>query len=360
MKKTFLIILFSLIVLTLGVYPFLLKNNGLEEEFVVNPAEFTFKETLHTIYSQTTEIEIKVNAQDVSKMELYLEDKLINTWGKPKGKIKYNLNPSIFGVGEYSLNLKVYYGADEEFIDNRVVEVKSNIVPEKKFAKVISVFPHDALSFTQGLEFHKGFLYEGTGQKGMSRLAKINLTSGEVLLETKLNEKYFGEGITILNDTIYQLTWLEQTCLVYSLDSLKEIKKFTYSGEGWGICNNGKLLIMSDGSHRLKFIDPKNFKEVRTMQVYSNQGKRNQLNELEYHDGKIYANVWQTNMVVVIDEVSGIVIEEIDGTELMQVGRNGGEVMNGIAYNPNDKHFYFTGKNWSKIMKAEITEFVNP
>lgn len=215
-------------------------------------------------------------------------------------------------------------------------------------------------SFTQGLEFDGDQLYEGTGGRddatGISIIAKVDLNSGEVQQKIDLEKKYFGEGITIIGDQLYQLTWQEHTCFVYNKDSFDELKQFTYTGEGWGLCNDGKQLIMSDGSERIYFRNPDNFRLKKTIEVYSNQGPIKGLNELEYIKGKIYANVYTTNMIVIIDPKTGAVTGKIDASLVALDYRKGGRVLNGIAYKKSTKQLFITGKDWPNILEVGLVE----
>ena len=354
MKRIFLIVLAVLIIGALAIYPLFMPSSVVDGEKAKNPVEFSFEESLKTTFGLSQNVHILVNDSTIKKLELILNDSILKTWENPPKSMDFTIDPLKSGTGYFSLELRARLANGEIFVDNRSVEVVSDIIPEQLKTEVIAEFPHNPRHFTQGLEIYKGELYEGTGQKNSSFIAKIDLNSGEVKKQKFLNPDYFGEGITILNDEIYQLTWMEGTCFVYSLDSFTVKRQFNYDGEGWGICNNGKELIMSDGSNRLTFRDPQNFKILRTIQVYSNLGAQLKLNELEYVDGKIYANIWTQNKIVVIDAGTGRILAEVDATELMNRGRNGGEVLNGIAYDQAAKKFYFTGKYWSKLLHAEL------
>ena len=235
-----------------------------------------------------------------------------------------------------------------------MVRVLSDVKPSNWIAKIKTEFPHSSSSYTQGLEFNSGVLYEGTGQYGESMVAQTNLTSGEInpTKNIRLDENYFGEGITVMGDKLYQLTWKEQKCFVYDKNSMQLIKDIPYIGEGWGLCNDGKSLIMSDGTERITFRNPTNFSIERVIEVYDDQGPIQQINELEYIEGKIYANIYTTNKVVVIEPMNGKIIAIIDGSEIEKLGRGLGEVMNGIAFN-NGK-IYMTGKHWPKLFEVTI------
>ena len=248
----------------------------------------------------------------------------------------------------------VYKGHAVVFEDSRLMRVLSNINPIKKKASVMKLYPHNQGHFTQGFEFNGNELYEGTGQNGSSLLAKIDLNSGNPIKEVNLEPAYFGEGITILGNNVYQITWQQQKCFVYNKETLEKINEITYNGEGWGLCNDAKHIIMTDGSERLYFRNPQTFEINRIVEVYDNLGPITSLNELEYIDGKIYANVWQQNYIVVIDPNSGKVLKKIDCSEVVVKAKGGGEVLNGIAYQPATKKLYLTGKNWSKIAEVVI------
>jgi len=213
--------------------------------------------------------------------------------------------------------------------------------------------PHDPKAFTQGLQWHGGFLYEGTGLYGESTLRKVDASTGKVLKQHSLDRKYFGEGITVLGDSIYQLTWREQTAFKYERDTFKELERFSYEGEGWGLTHNGKSLIMSDGTADIRFIDPEDFTELSRITVRTDRGPVTMLNELEFIDGHIYANVWQTPFIVIIDPSNGHVTGVINFQGLLDVRPSPG-VLNGIARLPNSDRTLITGKNWPFIFEVTI------
>lgn len=236
------------------------------------------------------------------------------------------------------------------------VFIKSNITPKNLSYKVLKTFSHDPLAYTQGLFFHNGYLYEGTGQNGQSSLRKIEITTGKVLQSLNLSQELFGEGIALLNNKIYQLTWTSGIGFVYDLETFVKTGSFTYSTQGWGLTTNGNELIMSDGSNTIYFIEPNNFSEVRRISVMDNNGAVNMLNELEYIDGSIYANIYLTNNIVVIDPKTGAVTATINFDNILKKSdRNGREdVFNGIAIDPETNHIFVTGKYWGKLFQIEI------
>jgi glutamine cyclotransferase len=216
--------------------------------------------------------------------------------------------------------------------------------------QVIRSYPHDRQAFTQGLAYEGGFFYEGTGLNGQSSLRKVDLVSGRILKEVRLAPSHFGEGITIFGDRIVQLTWKSRIGFVYDKNSFNLVRTFAYPGEGWGITYDGKRLIMSDGTSVLHFLDPKDFREVATLGVHDQRGPVTGLNELEYIQGAIYANVWPTERIAVIDPRNGRVKAWIDLKGLLdKTDVQGVDVLNGIAYDRQGDRLFVTGKLWPKV-----------
>ncbi len=222
---------------------------------------------------------------------------------------------------------------------------------------ITNQYPHDTSTYTEGLEFNNGKLYESGGQYGNSKLALVDLATGKSVQKTPLDKKYFGEGITILNNKIYQLTWKEKTCFVYDAKTFAKLKEFSYDGEGWGMTNNGKQLINSDGSNNLYFRDPETFKVLSIIGVSDNNGPVGNVNELEYINGYILANIWQSDVIIKIDPESGKVIAKADfsGTKekYFPESLDKAEVLNGIAYDSTTKRLFITGKYWPKIFEVK-------
>ncbi len=221
--------------------------------------------------------------------------------------------------------------------------------------RVIRSTPHDRQAFTQGLFYADGFLYEGTGLHGRSSLRKVDPASGRVLKEIRLEPSHFGEGITAFGDRIVQITWQSRLGFVYDKKSFRLLKRFTYPHEGWGITHDGKRLIMSDGTAVLHLLDPTDFRETATLAVYDDQGPVEGLNELEYVRGAIYANLWPTDQIVVIDPGTGRVKARIDLRGLLPPGEApGADVLNGIAYDAGGDRLFVTGKLWPKVFEVKI------
>lgn len=227
---------------------------------------------------------------------------------------------------------------------------------------IVKTYPHDPKAFTQGLEFHDGSLYEGTGGKDgddfFSSLRKVDYATGKVLQKYDIPREYFGEGITILGDKIYQLTWRQMTAFEYDVKDFKLLRELRYSGEGWGLTNDGTNLIMSDGTHVIRFVNPQDFKTVRTIVVNDEKGKPvMQLNELEFVKGEIWANIWQTGWIVRIDPATGKLLGRIDLNTLAddeQKKNQRADVLNGIAYDAADDRIFVTGKFWPRLFEIKV------
>lgn len=244
-------------------------------------------------------------------------------------------------------------GAGANLPTNKPAE---NAVVAKHRYEIVSIYPHDSTAFTQGLIFADGKLYEGTGQEGRSTLRQVDLQTGRVLKKIDVPEPYFGEGITLLNGKIYQLTWQHQVGFIYDAQTLERTGQFKYDDEGWGITTDGRSLIISDGSNRLRFLDPDSFRVTKTIAVFDGETRVNQLNELEYVNGEIYANIWHDQRIATIDPQNGRVTGWIDLTGLLQPGAVQDEeaVLNGIAYDQARGRLFVTGKLWPHLFEIKI------
>lgn len=220
--------------------------------------------------------------------------------------------------------------------------------------RVIRSYPHDRQAFTQGLVYEGGFFYEGTGLHGRSSLRKVDPASGRILKEIRLELSHFGEGITVFGDRIVQLTWLSHVGFVYDKTSFSLLNTFTYPQEGWGVTHDGERLIMSDGTSVLHFLDPKDFREVATLGVHDERGPVTGLNELEYVQGVIYANVWPTDRIAIIHPRTGRVEAWMDLKGLLgKTDSQGVDVLNGIAYDVPGNRLFVTGKLWPKVFEIQ-------
>lgn len=221
--------------------------------------------------------------------------------------------------------------------------------------EVVATHPHSLDAFCQGLEFSDGQLFEGTGLYGESKLRRLDLATGRVEQEAALPPDLFGEGITIWKGKLIQLTWMSRLGLVYDKATFQKLAQFRYAGEGWGLTHNDKHLIMSDGTATLRFLDPKTYKVVRKLRVTDRGRAVDQLNELEFVEGEIYANVWGSSYIARISPKSGAVVGWIDATRLRPRQTSGDNaVLNGIAYEPAAKKLYLTGKQWSDLFEVRL------
>lgn len=222
--------------------------------------------------------------------------------------------------------------------------------------RIINEYPHDPNAWTQGLIYQDGILFEGTGLNGRSSLRKVELATGNVLLNYALSEEYFGEGITILGNRLYQLTWQSHVGFIYDKDSFEFQETFQYPTEGWGITHDDERLIMSVGTPTLYFLDPTTLEAIDQVDVFDDNGPVSLLNELEYIDGEVYANVWKTNFIARIDPSSGHVLGWIDLTNILDIAdlTQPADVLNGIAYDAENDRLFVTGKFWPRLFEIEL------
>ncbi len=231
-------------------------------------------------------------------------------------------------------------------------------VPEFGY-RIVNVYPHDRNAFTQGLFFRDGVLYESTGLQGFSTIRSVSLTTGEVVRQLDLAPQYFGEGIVDWGDRLISVTWRAKRGFVFAIDDFAEQGRFTYDGEAWGLTRDEFSIILSDGTERLRFLDPESFAEIRSIVVTLRGRKVRNINELEWIEGEIYSNIWQTDWIVRINPKSGIVTGMIDLSGLLPSSdRISGhtDVLNGIAYDAESKRIFVTGKNWPKLFEIELVD----
>ena len=262
-------------------------------------------------------------------------------------------------LGEQIIDANIYYEGKNQVATLPIIIVNSD-APKVFTYNIINEYPHDIKSYTQGLEFFNDTLYESTGQLGESKLRKLDYKTGKVLNNINLANEYFGEGLTVLNNNIYQLTWQSNIGFVYDIETFKKKSSFKYgkSKEGWGLCNNGNALYKSDGTENIWILNANTLAEKEKLQVYTNKGKIGSLNELEWIKGKIYANIYQRNGVAIINPKNGAVEGVIDFSPLKKLVKQhqGLDVLNGIAYNSVTNTIFVTGKRWDKLFEVEIIE----
>ena len=332
-----------------------------------NNTLFTFDTTQFKEQYQSEEsIELSLlnpNSLSVDSVVYYVNDTKIGT---TKGLDKLVFDFKNQKLGYQNLKAIVYYKGELSEATDRV-ELVSNVEPKLLQYTIVNTYPHDIQAYTQGLEFYRDTLYEGTGNgsgptgtKGISSLRKTNFKTGEVIKKIELAEQYFGEGITVLNNKVYQLTWLNNEGYVYNADTFKKEKTLPYykKMEGWGLTTDGKSLYMTDSSETIHILNPATFAEVSSINVYSLATKVKAVNELEWIDGKIYGNVYQKDAIAVINPQTGAVEGILNladlKTKITQLPDT--DVLNGIAYNPKTKTIFVTGKNWDKMFEIKITQ----
>jgi len=306
------------------------------------------------VLGEKVSVNVKTKSKDgeLQTVKLYFDKQLLKESNLEDFTVD-NVDINMLGDGIFSVEAVKTDGLSNTRSAN--IEIVSDVIPEKYTYKVLKNYPHSKEDYTQGLEFYGNDLYEGTGDYGKSGLYKKQLESGKANKSIKLADKYFGEGITILNDKIYQLTYKTQIGFVYRLSDFACIDSFQYSSaEGWGLTNDGTNLIMSDGTNVLTWLNPNDFSIIKTLQVANNKGIINNLNELEYVDGMIYANIYTTDVIVKIDATTGKVLSEINLAGLLNMYKDNDrvDVLNGIAV--KDNRFYVTGKLWPRLFEIQL------
>lgn len=290
-------------------------------------------------------------------VSIYFNGKHVTTI--KSGPWKYSV-PSVFTVttGRKSLKVTAYREGKSQSPITRFMVIYSDKVPRRNSFKVIHSYPHDNEAFTQGLVYDNGLFYEGTGQKTGSSLREVELESGRVIRQHNLDVSLFGEGITLYHDRIYQVTWENKVGFVYEKSTFNIINKIYYPSQGWGLTTVDDRIVMSDGTNVLYFFEPEMFTVVSRIEVYDNEKKVDQLNELEYINGEIWANIWMSDLIARIDPVSGKVLAYIDLNGILpETDRKPDtDVLNGIAYDQEGNRVFVTGKKWPKLYEIKITE----
>ncbi|MDR2382371.1 MAG: glutaminyl-peptide cyclotransferase [Prevotellaceae bacterium] len=270
--------------------------------------------------------------------------------------LPHNVSLSSIKMGIRRMSLQVY--SETNVVETILFNLKIlPVSPPKLYKyKVINEFPHDENAYTQGLFFNNGFLYEGTGQKGHSSLRKVELETGKVLQTKSLDNKYFGEGICLHEGRIYQLTWENREGFIYDYQDFTQTGKFSYNTEGWGITSDGIFLWMSDGTTNIYKINPVNMSVVEQIEVYTDKGAEQYVNELEYIDGKIWANVYTKDYILIINPETGAVTGKIDCAGILkkELWKQNTDFFNGIAFDKDKKRIFVTGKNWPKLFELRI------
>ncbi|WP_346883300.1 glutaminyl-peptide cyclotransferase [uncultured Algibacter sp.] len=312
-------------------------------------------------FSITTNAE-KGNISNNKLLKLSLENKKKHAIDSVKyfldGKsVEKTVDLKDLKLGKQTIEASIYYDGKKENV-NSVITILNSDAPKVYGYKIINEYPHDIKSYTQGLEFHQDTLYESTGQYKKSKLRKLDYKTGNVIKNINLSDDYFGEGLTILKNKVYQLTWKENIGFVYNVDTFEKLSSFKYgnSKEGWGLCNNNNTIYKSDGTEKIWLLNPETLVEQECIQVYTNRGKIVGINEMEWINGNIYANRYQKDGVAIINPKNGAVIGVIDFKPLKSLvtQHDGLDVLNGIAYNTNTKTIFVTGKHWDKLFEVKI------
>ncbi|MDX1362849.1 glutaminyl-peptide cyclotransferase [Arenibacter latericius] len=324
----------------------------------------------NTDLNQLFEIQLEGNKTEFKKNDV-VNIAIANKKNKEIDKVTYYINNTEVAVVDNKIELNLpQLGAKtitaNISFDGGAVEINKDIkllaenAPEIYTYEIINEFPHDNTAYTQGLEFYNDTLYESTGRKGHSSLRKVDYKTGKVLQKIALEDQYFGEGITIMNGKIYQLTWQSGVGFIYDLDLFKKIDSFKYnqSKEGWGLCNDGTTIFKSDGTEKIWSLNPETMAEEGYFETVTNTSIFNRANELEYVDGKIYANVYQKESMMIIDAKSGAIegVVNFGGLKDKVTQHQNLDVLNGVAYHPERKTFFVTGKNWDKLFEVNIVK----
>lgn len=317
----------------------------------------TSKLKQHHKSNETIGLEI-VNDKNkqIDSVVYYFNNKRIAS-AKGNDKVSYDLKNEKFG--KKPIKALVYFsGKTEEASTN--IEVVSSVEPKLLEYEIINTYNHDIGAYTQGLEFYNGILYESTGQYGRSSVRKTDYKTGAVTSKTNLENKYFGEGLTIFNGKLYQLTWRENKGFIYNPETLEKEKEFTYfkKVEGWGLCNDGERIYFSDGTETVYILNPETLEQTDYINVYTANSKIQGVNEMEWVNGKIFANIYTRDAIAIIDPKTGSVESVIDLSALKSkvTPHRELDVLNGIAYNPNTETIFVTGKNWDVMFEIKINE----
>ena len=307
-------------------------------------------------------LQLKLQLQDSAAIDsiVYLVDGVRQAQSSGGGA--YSIETGKLPLGNRLITARIFREGQQEEINTNII-VRSNLIPRKYSYKVKQVFDHDTSSYTQGLEYHDGYFFESDGgntpETGYSSLRKVEPPTGKAVQRVDLPKTFFAEGLTIVDDKIVLLSWQDRVGLVFDKASFKQISEFPYqnSAEGWGLCSDADRLYKSDGSNLIYFLNCKDFREEGYIEVFDNTGPVDQLNELEMVDGKIYANVYNTDRIVVIDPKNGQVTGEVDMSDLLPAIYKypDTDVLNGIAWDRKGKRLFVTGKRWAKLFEIEIT-----
>lgn len=320
---------------------------------------FSFDDSaLKPMYQATDKVNLTLlnnKNKTIDSVAYFVNDKRIYA---VKGNGKFILDLNGKKLGYQNVKALVYFEGDTISTKTRI-EVASGVVPKLLKYTVVNTYPHDVNAFTEGFEFFRDTLMESTGQNGKSYFAKIDYKTGTAYKKVSIDQQYFGEGITVINNKIYQLTWQNATGFIYDANTLKKLKTFTFDKkiEGWGMTNDGATIYQSDGTEKIWTMNPETQKLTDFINVYTNDSKIKSVNELEWINGKLYGNIWQKDAIAVINPQTGAVEAVMDLSALRaKVTNKEAEVLNGIAYNKKTNTIFVTGKNWNKTFELKVSE----
>jgi glutamine cyclotransferase len=320
---------------------------------------FNFDESaLKPMYQATDKVDLTLlnnKNKTIDSIVYFTNDKRVSS---VKGNGKFTLDLVGKKLGYQNVKATVYFEGDTVSTKTRV-EVASSLVPKLLKYTVINTYDHDVNAFTEGFEFFRDTLMESTGQNGKSYFAKIDYKTGKAYKKIDIDQQYFGEGITVINNKIYQLTWQNGEGFVYDANTLKKLKTFQFDKkiEGWGMTNDGKNIYQSDGTEKIWTMNPDTQKLTDFINVYTNDSKIKSINELEWINDKIFGNIWQKDAIAIINPKTGAVEGVLDLSALRaKVTNKEAEVLNGIAYNKKTNTLFVTGKNWNKTFEIKVSE----
>ena len=321
-------------------------------------AKIALKGTYPKMYTDvpfTIFINVKIKGGKLDSTQLFLDDELVQT----SKNEEFNFHVKAFSLpGKHVVKVLMTKKGGTKGENHLYFDVLSDVKPENLTYQVINTYPHSTDHFTQGLEIHEGNFYESTGLKGKSGIFRFDINTGKILQSKMMNKKYFGEGITIFDNKIYQLTYKAKKGFIYDLKTFAVKDSFLYEPkEGWGLTHNEQYIIKSDSSEFLRFLNPKTLNIEKEVAVYDQNGPVKLLNELEYYKGYIYANIWTTNIIVKIDPNTGKVLSKINLSGILSTMYNSEkevDVLNGIAINPENGKIYVTGKLWPEIFEIKL------
>lgn len=334
------------------------NNNNTQNVNIENPLNLKIEQAAKRNFFVGDIINVSIDFEQFTKNDsvyLFLNNNQIAVLTKQNSKYAVETKNLKTGTNSIRANVEIN---KKKFNTTQNIILFSDIKPVDYSYKVIKTYKHDKAAYTQGLFYHKGSFYEATGLKGESTVRKVEPETGDVLQSFAIPSEVFGEGICLFDNKIIQISWQSERGFVYDIESFKLIDEFSYSGEGWGLATDGKKLFMTNGSEKIAVIDPQTYTLIETLEVYDDKNKVVYLNELEYINGEIYANIYQYDKIARIDPETGKVLAYINLKGLLPMNdyRGDTDVLNGIAYDPEQNKIFVTGKKWPKLFEIELVK----